>query len=164
MFDLFYLLEWLFWPVVVIVGIVMLVRFLGKKPDNGSDTRTQTHDDSGWLMFGLLVLTIAVAEEVVDLFFLQNGPTKVIAKLVIDTALVSSGLLIHHKVVGKALLYAGLVRFVIIFFQMQGMDPTLRFFAILVIVIGLLYVGAKKFGKDDSKKNQSISSTPKEDK
>ena len=94
-----------------------------------------------------LVLTIILAQQITNIFFVEENTTRVVAKLIIDTMLIVVGLGITHKVVGEAILYAGLIRFVFIFFQLQGMDPVMRVVALAAAVIALLVVGFVKFGK-----------------
>lgn len=94
-----------------------------------------------------LILTIILAQQIINIFFVEENTTRVIAKLILDTMLIAVGLGISHKLVGEAILYAGLIRFVLIFFQLQGMDPVMRVVALIFTVLVLFVVGFIKFGK-----------------
>jgi hypothetical protein len=107
----------------------------------------------GVLLFGL---TILLAQQITNVLFPDEDSVRTIAKLVIDTALVAIGLGISKKVVGSAILYAGLVRFILIFFQLQGMDPALRVVVILITIVILFTVGFIKFGKNLSNHPQEV--------
>lgn len=106
----------------------------------------------GILLFGL---TILLAQQITNILFPDEDSIRVIAKLVIDTALIVIGLGIHKRVVGSAILYAGIVRFILIFFQLQGMDPVLRVVVILITIVVIFTVGFMKFGKNLSSHPQT---------
>jgi hypothetical protein len=99
------------------------------------------------LKLALFILTIVLAQQIINCFFPDEDSPRVIAKMVIDTSLVVIGLGVHHPIVGQAILYAGIARFLLIFFQLQGMDPALRLGVIVVILVALFAVGYMKFGK-----------------
>lgn len=104
------------------------------------------------LIIVLCLFTILVAEEVINLFFpeVSGGLTsRVLGKLVLDTALVTSGFAIKKHIVGKALLFAGLARYVLIFFHLQGVEPVARTATLLVVTIVILAAGIITFGKSD---------------
>lgn len=104
---------------------------------------------TGQVMLGILLfgLTILLAQQITNVLFPDEDSIRVIAKLVIDTALIVIGLGIHKKIVGSAILYAGIIRFILIFFQLQGMDAVLRVVVILITIIVIFTVGFIKFGK-----------------
>lgn len=101
-----------------------------------------------FLGLALFVLTIVLAQQIINVIFPEENSVRVIAKMVIDTALIAVGLGIHHRVVGAAILYAGVIRYILIFFQLQGMDPTIRIVVIIITIIILFTVGFMKFGKN----------------
>lgn len=109
------------------------------------------------IMLGLVLfgITILLAQQITNVLFPDQGTIRTIAKMVIDTALIAIGLGVHKRVVGTAILYAGFIRFILIFFQLKGMDPTLRVVVILITIIVIFTVGFIKFGK-------SLSNHPQE--
>lgn len=115
------------------------------------------HFSTAQVMLGLLLfgITILLAQQITNILFPDEGSIRTIAKLVIDTALIAIGLGVTKKIVGTAILYAGFVRFILIFFQLQGMDPTLRVVVILITIAVIFTVGFIKFGKN-------LSNQPKE--
>ena len=103
-----------------------------------------------FLGLALFVMTIILAQQIINVIFPDENSTRIIAKMVIDTALIAIGLGLHHRVVAAAILYAGVVRFILIFFQLQGMDPVVRIIVIIITIIILFIVGFMKFGKNIS--------------
>lgn len=101
-----------------------------------------------WLGIAIFILTIVLAQELTNTIFPIETPTRVIAKLVLDTALIAIGLGMHHRVVGNAILYAGIIRFIFIFFQLKGMDPTIRVVVLIITILILFVVGFLKFGRN----------------
>lgn len=119
-------------------------------------TQTKSLSTSAiFLGLALFVMTIILAQQITNVIFPDENSVRVIAKMVIDIALIAIGLGVHHRVVGAAILYAGVVRFILIFFQLQGMDPSVRIIVIIITIIILFTVGYMKFGKN-------LTSQPKE--
>jgi len=112
-------------------------------------TQTKSLSTSAiFLGLALFVMTIILAQQITNVIFPDENSVRVIAKMVIDTALIAIGLGVHHRVVGAAILYAGVVRSILIFFQLQGMDPSVRIIVIIITIIILFTVGYMKFGKN----------------
>ena len=119
-------------------------------------TQTKSLSTSAiFLGLALFVVTIIFAQQITNVIFPDENSIRVIAKMVIDTALIAIGLGIHHRVVGAAILYAGVVRFILIFFQLQGMDPSVRIIVIIITIIILFAVGYMKFGKNLTSQQRS---------
>lgn len=108
-----------------------------------------------FLGIALFVMTIIFAQQIINVMFSDENSIRVIAKLIIDTSLIVIGLGVHHRIVGNVILYAGIVRFFFVFFQLSGMDPTLRVVVIIMVLLVLFVVGFIKFGKN-------LTSHPKE--
>lgn len=138
---------------LVVLGLIigLPIYFLTRKKDTTKPTTPSSHL---FLGFALFVLTIVFAQQIINLLFPAADSTRVIAKLIIDAALIAIGLGLRRKIVGSAILYAGIVRFVLIFLQLRGMDPTVRVIVIFITLIALLVVGYLKFGKSFSSKNK----------
>jgi hypothetical protein len=95
----------------------------------------------------LALLTLVLAQQIVDLLFPDETSVRIIGKMVLDTALIATGLGLRHKIVANAILFAGIARFIFVFFQLKGMDPTIRVIVIIIILIVLFAAGFVKFGK-----------------
>lgn len=106
------------------------------------------------VLLALIVLTIILAQQIVDTLFPSQGLAYTLGKMVVDLALVIIGLTIHKKTIGSALLIAGVIRFALIFTQLSGMDPLVRTLAIVVVVAVLFVIGFKKFGNKISNQPQ----------
>ena len=95
-------------------------------------------------------VTIILAQQILDMFFREENTARVAAKIIIDAFIVAFGLGFKHKIISNIILYAGLVRFILVLFQLQGMDPLLRVIVLSVTVVVILAVGVIKFGKNPS--------------
>ena len=103
-----------------------------------------------FLGIALCIMTIIFVQQLLNVLFPEEGSIRVIAKLVADTALIGLGLGLKRKAVAYSILFAGIIRFLLIFFQLQGMNPILRVVAIFVTVIIIFIVGIVKFGRNIS--------------
>ena len=99
------------------------------------------------------ILTIILVQQIINIVFPIEDSTRIIAKIIIDTALIIIGLALKHKIIAEAILYAGVIRFALVFFQLSGFDPSVRVIVLVIAVAVLLTVGFVKFGK-------SLSSDP----
>ena len=150
-------MQYYFWELfnmmwmLVPLGIGALIVWWVMKNKNKPAGQPKGNRDQIILGIALCVMTIVFFQQIMNIMFPESGTPRIVAKLVIDTALIALGLGLKHKVVGNAILYAGVLRFVFIFFQMQGMEPFLRIIVILFVVIALFVVGVIKFNKNHSK-------------
>lgn len=98
------------------------------------------------ILIALIVLTIILAQQIIDTLFPMQGIAYTLGKITVDLALVVLGLTIKKKTIGSALLFAGVIRFVLVFTQLSGMDAKVRALAIVAVVVVLFVVGYIKFG------------------
>jgi hypothetical protein len=166
MFDLFELLSDVFTSLtpflafVIAVAVVWGVVRLFRGPAAKGQTEKGTHvlkinDPMVLVVIGLFALTQMFSEQLRTLLFPGKTTGYVLGGLVIDIALIVIALILSRwKTISITLLVAGLLRFVLIFFQLQGIDPVLRAFIIFLAFVGLMVVGLIKFGHSLAKEER----------